>query len=145
MLVVDSNVLVYAANSSSPFHAKCSAWLDEHRRSPVAWYATWPIVYEFLRVTTHPKVLDRPWSLPAAWRFVEVLLGSPGMAVLSHTERHAAIAAATVSEFPRIAGNIAHDLHTVILMREHGISRICTCDADFHRFGFLHVIDPLRL
>ena len=30
-----------------------------------------------------------------------------------------------------------------ILMREHGILRLCTWDADFHRFPFLKVIDPL--
>jgi predicted nucleic acid-binding protein len=29
-------------------------------------------------------------------------------------------------------------------MREHGISRICTFDADFHRFPFLEVLDPRR-
>ena len=28
-------------------------------------------------------------------------------------------------------------------MREHGISRICTRDADFHRFPFLTVVDPV--
>jgi hypothetical protein len=34
--------------------------------------------------------------------------------------------------------------HTAILMREHGIGRICTRDTDFNRFPFLEVIDPLR-
>jgi predicted nucleic acid-binding protein len=29
-------------------------------------------------------------------------------------------------------------------MREHGIARIVTRDTDFHRFGFLEVVDPLR-
>jgi predicted nucleic acid-binding protein len=28
-------------------------------------------------------------------------------------------------------------------MREHGVRRICTRDADFSRFPFLEVIDPL--
>jgi predicted nucleic acid-binding protein len=37
-----------------------------------------------------------------------------------------------------------HDLHTAVLMREHGISRIVTRDADFRRFRFLDVVDPLR-
>ena len=36
-----------------------------------------------------------------------------------------------------------HDAHTAILMREHGIRRIVTRDADFHRFPFLEVVDPL--
>jgi hypothetical protein len=34
--------------------------------------------------------------------------------------------------------------HTAILMREHGIGRICTRDTDFNQFPFLEVIDPLR-
>jgi predicted nucleic acid-binding protein len=36
------------------------------------------------------------------------------------------------------------DALTAILMREHGIRRICTRDTDFHQFAFLEVIDPLR-
>ena len=36
-----------------------------------------------------------------------------------------------------------HDLHTAVLKREHGISRICTRDRDFERFPFLTVVDPL--
>ena len=37
-----------------------------------------------------------------------------------------------------------HDAHAAILMREHGIGRICTRDTDFNQFPFLEVIDPLR-
>jgi predicted nucleic acid-binding protein len=29
-------------------------------------------------------------------------------------------------------------------MREHGVGRIVTRDRDFHRFGFLDVLDPLH-
>jgi len=43
------------------------------------------------------------------------------------------------------AGNVNHDAHTAILMREHGIRRICTRDFDFNQFSFLEVVDPLRL
>ena len=56
----------------------------------------------------------------------------------------AAVLAQTLSELPDVSGNLCHDLHTAVLMREHGISRICTRDTDFHRFPFLTVVDPLR-
>ena len=36
-----------------------------------------------------------------------------------------------------------HDAETAVLMREHGIRRICTRDTDFHRFSFIEVVDPL--
>ncbi len=144
MLAVDTNVLVYAANSTTQFHAPCRDWLDRQRRRPDAWYLTWSIVYEFLRVSTHPQILPRPWTTSVAWGFVAGLLASPGLGILVPTERHADVAGEVIAELPHLAGNILHDAHTAILMREHGIRQICTRDTDFHRFPFLEVIDPLR-
>ena len=86
MLVVDTNVLVYAANSTSQLHQPCRDWLDRQRRRPDAWYITWAIVYEFLRVSTHPRILPQPWTAPAAWEFVAALLASPGLGILVPTQ-----------------------------------------------------------
>lgn len=142
MLVVDTNILVYAADSDSPFHAQCLRWLQQQRTRPDAWFTTWSILYEFLRVTTHPRVMRRPWSTPQSWSFISALLASPGLSVLVATLRHKEVAQAMISEMPLLAGNLVHDAHTVILMREHGIRRIGTHDADFHRFPFVEVVDP---
>lgn len=144
MLVVDTNVLVYAADEFSPFHDKCRNWLERQRARADAWYTTWPILYEFLRVTTHPRVMRRPWNLPGAWRLVAALLASPGLGVLAPTQRHADVAAQVIAELPDVAGNLVHDMHTAVLMREHGIRRVCTRDMDFHQFPFLEVVDPIR-
>jgi len=73
---------------------------------------------------------------------VSSLLDSPGLSVLVPTSRHPEVARQVFVEIPHLAGNLLHDCHTAILMREHGIRRICTRDADFHRFSFLEVIDP---
>jgi uncharacterized protein len=110
----------------------------------VRWYTTWSILYEFLRVTTHPRVMRKPWSAAQAWAFVEALLVSPGLGILVETERHPDVARDVIRELPELAGNLVHDAHTAILLREHGISRICTRDTDFARFPFLEMIDPVR-
>ena len=47
-----------------------------------------------------------------------------------------------VRELPHLAGNLIHDTHTAVLVRERGVRRICTRDMDFHRFSILEVIDP---
>jgi uncharacterized protein len=145
VLAVDTNVLVYSAAADSQFHAPCRAWLERQRTRPDAWYTSWPIIYEFLRVTTHPRVMRRPWSATAAWEFVTVLLASPGLTLLIPTHRHADVAGEVLAELPHVAGNLLHDAHTAILMREHGIRRICTRDTDFNQFPFLEVIDPVLL
>jgi toxin-antitoxin system PIN domain toxin len=143
LLVVDTNVLVYAADADSPFHLSCLAWLQRQRTRPDAWFTTWPIIYEFLRITTHARVMRTPWAAARAWSFVSALMRSPGLSVLVATPRHADVVGEVISEMPHVSGNIAHDLHTAVLMREHGIGRICTRDTDFSRFSFLEVIDPL--
>jgi hypothetical protein len=143
VIVVDTNVLVYAADADSPFHVACREWLERQRGRADAWYTTWAILYEFLRVTTHPRVMRQPWSAPAAWDFVKALLASPGLGLLTATERHADVAERVIAELPQLAGNLFHDAHTAILMREHGLRRVATRDTDFHRFPFLEVIDPL--
>jgi toxin-antitoxin system PIN domain toxin len=143
MFLVDTNVLVHAADADSPFHKPCRAALEGWRRRSAAWFLTWPVVYEFLRVTTHPRVMTRPMDLGTAWSFVEAVLASPGLMVLTATDRHAAVCAETIGDVPHAGGNLVHDLHTAILMREHGVRTIYTRDADFHRFKFLEVIDPV--
>jgi toxin-antitoxin system PIN domain toxin len=143
VFVVDTNVLLYAMNSSSPEHRRCLHLLEEWQASSTPWYVTWGIVYEFLSASTHRHESTRPLSVPDAWRFVDRLLGSPGLEVLAETDRHAAIASMTFAEVPGLSGRHLHDAHVAILMREHGISRIVTRDTGFHRFPFIEVIDPL--
>ncbi len=144
MFVVDTNILIYAADSRCQEHECCRALLERWRRDSLPWYTTWGILYEFLRVSTHTRVFRRPLSIDQAWLFISMLLVSPSLRVLSEGERHAEIAARTLKEIQGLQGNIIHDAHTAILMREHGIRQIYTRDTDFHRFPFLEVIDPLN-
>ena len=144
MVIVDTNVLVYAADADSPFHTACRTWVEARHAGPDVWYATWPILYEFLRVATHPRVLKQPWTVAEAWQFVTTLLASPGADILLPTPRHVEVAGQVIAEIPHLAGNLLHDTHTAVLMREHGIRRICTRDTDFYRLPFLEVIDPMQ-
>lgn len=143
MFVVDTNVLVYAADVRAPEHARCRVLLERWRAQQGAWYLTWGNCYEFLRMVTHPRVLRLPWTSHEASGFLAALLQSPGLSLLVPTERHSAVLAEVTSEVPMLAGNMWHDAETAVLMREHGIRRICTRDTDFARFPFLEVVDPL--
>ena len=142
MFVVDSNVLLDAANRKSDFHEPCRRTLEHSRTRSSPWYISWPICYEFLRVSTHPHVFPAPWSLDRAWGFLQALLHSPSAAVLLPTSRHGEVLSEIIAGLPHLRGNILHDVHTAVLMREHGIKEIYTRDTDFHRFPHIKIIDP---
>lgn len=143
MFVVDTNILLYAANEDSPHHPRCAHLVDRWRSETVPWHATWNILYEFLRVVTHRAVLRRPRTMADAVVFVDSLLRTPSFSVLVESPQHPQVLEQTIREVRGLSGNLAHDLHTAVLMREHGITRIVTHDHDFVRFPFLDVLDPL--
>lgn len=144
MFVVDTNVLIYAADRDSAEHGACRALVERCQSRSAPWYLTWGIVYEFLRVTTHPAVFRRPFSVRDAWSFLDAVFASPGFGMLVETERHLHVAQEVFAEVPRLAGNVVFDVHTAVLMRENGVRAIYTNDTDFRRFPFVEVLDPLR-
>ncbi|MYD95047.1 MAG: PIN domain-containing protein [Chloroflexi bacterium] len=144
MLVFDTNDLIYAVDEDSPYHDPCRQRVLQARDDPSPAYLTWSICYEFLRVTTHARASASPWEPGQSWDFLSALLETPGFDLLVATSRHGAVLAQVIQELPDVRGNLFHDVHTAVLMRENGVSRICTRDTDFHRFPFLSVVDPLR-
>ncbi len=140
---VDTNVLIYAANRNCAEHPAARAALDSWLRGSAPWCVSWGIVYEFLRVSTHARVFDRPLTAAQALSFIQVIITSSQVAVLVATARHQELLQQTIAEVGRPAGNLFHDLHTAVLMREHGVPEIRTVDADFKRFRFLKATNPL--
>jgi len=144
MFVVDTNILVYAANEDQGEYDICKPLVEKWCNQTGIWHVTWGILYEFMRVVTHPRVFVRPWSSSEAWRFIESLLLSPGLVVLTETERHSTVATEFFNAHRYASGNLIFDVHTAVLMKEHGISTIYTRDSEFHKFSFVSVVDPLK-
>lgn len=143
MFVVDTNLLLYAVNPDAPEHGIAHALVDQWRHEERPWFVTWGILYEFLRVSTHPRVFAQPMDLHRAHDWVAALLASRSVSVLTPGSRHLAVLEELAARHPRVRGNLVHDLHTVVLMREHGVTEIRTADTDFHQFTFLDVVNPL--
>ena len=140
-MVIDTNILVHAINDAAPAHEACRALVEERRRG-AGFALTWSILYEWLRVVTHPRVFERPVDPETAAGFARGLAREPRVDMLFETPQHQRFLAATLEEAPPLRGNIYHDAHTVALMREHGIRDIATADRHFRLFGGVKIIDP---
>ena len=142
MMVFDTNVVVHAARTDSEFHIPCRQRIIEAGAGTSAVFLTWNVCYEFLRVITHPRIYSNAWSAEDGSRFLAMLLASPSFGLLLPTDNHLRTLVQVSSELPGTRGNVVHDMHTAVLMREHGINQICTLDSDFRRFPFVEVVDP---
>ena len=142
--VVDTNILVYAANRDVPEYRAASGFLGKVLSSAGRWYLTEGIVYEFLRVATHPKVFSSPLSARDALSFVKALTGSQAFEVLVAGERHWQALDEVVSGLSHPSGNLYFDIRTAALMREHGVREIYTADTHFKLFSGIKVLNPLR-
>ena len=86
--VVDTNVLAYAVNRDCAEHEPAVDALRGWLSGAVPWALTWGIVYEFLRVTTHPRVFRRPLGAEQALQFLGPILVSTVVSVIGPTPRH---------------------------------------------------------
>lgn len=142
--LIDTNVLLYGANTDAEEHAVARTFLTRIGRAAEPWYLTDGILYEFLRVATHPKVFPKPLTWREALTFLEPFLAAAHVHVLRATDGHWSILPSVLSGLTHPSGNLFFDIRTAVLMREHGIRRIYTTDADFLQFDDLEVVNPLR-
>ena len=142
--LIDTNVLLYAANRDAPENGAARAFLVGTARTADPWYVSEGILYEFLRVATHPKVFPQPLTWREGLDFLMPLVEADNVRVLHADEGHWGLLAQVLAELTHPSGNLFFDVRTVVLMREHGIRRIYTTDTDFLQFSGIEVVNPLR-
>jgi predicted nucleic acid-binding protein len=132
---VDTNVLVYASQKRSAFHARALASLQEARGERRALWISRQVLREYLATVTRPQRDQAP--LPMAEAIADVQgfeqdfnVAEDGPEVFAELRR-------LLTGVP-IAGKQVHDANIVATMLAHGITRLLTFNAaDFRRFGSL--------
>jgi len=89
---------------------------------------------EFLRVITHPRLFDPPYTVAEAVDALVRILASPSLTILVPGDRFAPLLLEAVSEADA-AGNLVFDAQIVALCCEAGVSRLLKQDRDFDRFS----------
>ncbi|MBN1962792.1 MAG: PIN domain-containing protein [Deltaproteobacteria bacterium] len=142
MFAIDTNIFIYAHFEAYPQHKKARQFCQQELLNGGDWCIGWQVFYEYLHITTHPRIHQRPLTLKAAIADLRPYLESEQCHILTQTPAHLQILEAIATDSAMISGNLVHDCHYATLLREHNIKRIYTADNDFKRFVFLEVIDP---
>lgn len=140
-MLLDANILLYAANRGAPEHDRARTWLDSKLSGTARVGLPWPSLLAFVRLATNPLVLSRPATMPAAWSQVEEWLTAAPAWIPTPGDRHAELLARFCRE-PWMTSRLVPDAHLAALAIEHGL-RLCSSDGDFARFPGLEWHNPL--
>ncbi len=137
----DVNVLLYASDTSSPVHDSARLFLREATSADDLFCMGWPTVMSYLRIATHSGIFAAPLTPAEALRNIEGLVALPSVRLLAEESGFLDVYREVTGGFP-VRGNLVPDAHLAALLKQHGVRRLYTRDADFRKFQFLDVYDP---
>jgi toxin-antitoxin system PIN domain toxin len=142
-VLVDTNLLVYAAAEGAPEHSVARSWLDERLADGDRGIALcWPAAYAFMRLVTNTRAFGASAiGLRDAWAAVEALVLHPHVRVVVAGPLHLSIAA-ELAKTPGLRSDDVPDIELAALAIEHGLV-LATHDSGFRRFAALRTMDPL--
>ena len=143
MMLVDTNLLVYATFADAPEHESVRGWLEQRLAEGEDTVALcWPVVYALVRLITSPRVFgEHAVTVRAGWAVAAAYLEQPAIRLVAAGTAHAAIAA-ELARTPGLRSDDVPDVEIAALAIEHGLV-LATHDHGFRRFSALRCFDPL--
>ncbi len=133
MIAVDTNILVYAHNQLSEYHERAKTEIYNLASSSIRWGIPIPCIGEFLRVITHRKIFNDPFTVDEAIIALNHLLLSPNLKLLYPTSDYLSLLTVAIKEV-NATGNLVHDAQIVAVCRGNGVTALLTEDRDFNLF-----------
>lgn len=141
MILVDTNILLYAYDKASAWHFAASAWLTKTFEGEAVVRFADVAILGFLRITTDPRLVQMSRPIEVAAKIVDSWLGRENVALLEPTPRHWPLLRDLLVDSRSVGARVT-DAHLAALAIEHGAT-FCTNDRDFRRFPGLSVRFPL--
>lgn len=141
MILVDANLLLYAVNRDLTRHAEARAWLEAVLSGTTSVGLPWVVVLAFLRITTSPRIFERPLTVEQAGAYVDSWLSLPVVRAVVPGPGHWPILK-NLLDSAGTGGNLTTDAHIAALAIEQGYT-VYSADNDFKRFAGLRHVNPL--
>lgn len=140
-VLIDTNILVYAAVPSSSFHTEACAALKRHYSAQDQIWISTQVIREFIAVLTSPKFAPKPLSVKEAVQAARYF--HQRFTVADENRVINQILLDLVEKFS-IVGQQIHDANLVATCQVFGIASILTHNMqDFELFSKLVRLEPL--
>lgn len=142
MIAVDTNILVYAHRTDSPFHARARAALESLAGGAREWAIPWPCAHEYFAVVTHPRIYKTATPPDSAFAQLRALQALANLAFIAESDDHLTHLE-PLSLAAMVHGGAIHDARIAAICLSHGVTELWSADRDFSRFPALTVRNPL--
>ncbi len=140
---LDTNILVYAANTAVPEHAKALAVVNAMLAQPTDWILADQVLWEFYKALRHPKILQNPRTATQAAAQIRFLREQSGVACCSY-ETSSFDEIVSKLEKPRFPYQRTHDAILGATLRRQGVKVFYTRnEKDFADSGLSKVLNPI--
>lgn len=140
---LDTNILIYAANSDAPEHVKALAVVNTMLASPSEWIIADQVLCEFYKALRHPKILQKPRTAAQAAAHIRFLREQSGVACCAY-ETTCFNDVLTILEKPRYPYQRTHDTVLGVTLLKHGVKIFYTRnEKDFADVAIQSVINPI--
>lgn len=140
-MIVDANLLLYAVDTTSAWHARAADWLTAALNGQRRVGLPWQTLGAFVRISTHPRISSNPLDAASAQRYVDRWLAADPTWVPPATERTAALYG-EIARKHGVTGNLVPDAQLVAMALELGVE-VVSADSDFARFPEIQWVNPL--
>jgi toxin-antitoxin system PIN domain toxin len=142
VIAVDTNILVYAHRTDSPFHERARSALETLAAAARQWAIPWPCAHEFFAIVTHPRIYKTPTPAETAFAQLRALGALANLALISEADEH--LRHLESLALPAQArGGAIHDARIAAICVSHGVAELWSADRDYSRFPQVVVRNPL--
>ena len=144
MVLLDTNILVYAANSSISFNNKASEICGKAMKGEIKACVSIQNLYEFYRVITDPKRVPNPLSETESSKVVMEYINCEKIKKIILKDRTLNLMLKMAVDY-KVRGSRIFDLLLVATMLDNGVNEILTHnDSDFKSFSEIRVKNPFK-
>lgn len=141
MIIPDVNLLIYAYDELAPYHETSRKWWEDALSGPEPVGIPSIVILAFVRLTTHPALVQNPMTIIQAQEIIESWLKIDQVHLLSPTTSTIKLFFKLLSD-AGTGGNLSTDAMIAALAAEYG-GTVYSNDLDFDRFPRLSRCNPL--
>ncbi|MEI6741411.1 MAG: TA system VapC family ribonuclease toxin [Gemmatimonadaceae bacterium] len=142
MIAVDTNILVYAHRTDSPFHEHARSTIETLASGVRQWAIPWPCAHEFVAVVTHPRIYKTATPTETAFAQLRALAMLANVAFIGEADEYL-LHLESLAMAAHTRGGAIHDARIAAICISHGVGELWSADRDFSRFPQLVVRNPL--